>query len=51
MLGRASDASVAQLSYALDTAGIATREIRLREPGLDSLFVQLSRSPDLETAE
>jgi len=50
MLGRASDRSAAELSFDLDKAGIATREVRLRKPGLDSLFVQLSRSPDLETA-
>ena len=50
MLGSASDGSAAELSFALDKAGIATREVRLRKPGLDSLFVQLSRSPDLETA-
>ncbi|MES3022029.1 MAG: ABC transporter ATP-binding protein [Pseudomonadota bacterium] len=51
MLGRASDRSAAELSFALDKAGIATREIRLRKPGLDSLFVQLSRKPDPETAQ
>ena len=50
MLGRASDRSAAELSFDLDKAGIATREVRLRKPGLDSLFVQLSRSPDLESA-
>ena len=49
-LGRAADGSVAALSFALDKAGIATREVRLRQPGLDSLFMQLSRSADLETA-
>lgn len=51
MLGSASDGSAAELSFALDKAGIATREVRLRKPGLDSLFLQLSRSPDLETAQ
>lgn len=50
MLAPASDGSAAELSFALDKAGIATREVRLRKPGLDSLFLQLSRSPDLETA-
>lgn len=49
MLGRASAGSAAELSFVLDQAGIATREIRLRKPGLDSLFLQLSRSPELET--
>jgi ABC-2 type transport system ATP-binding protein len=51
MLGRAADGSAAALSVALDKAGIATREIRLRKPGLDSLFVQLSRNPEPETAQ
>jgi ABC-2 type transport system ATP-binding protein len=51
MLGHASHGSAAELSSALDKAGIATREVRLRKPGLDSLFMQLSRSPDLETAQ
>ena len=48
MLGSASDGSASELSFALDKAGIASREVRVRKPGLDSLFVQLSRSPDLE---
>ena len=46
MLGRAEDGSAEELTVALEEAGIATREVRLREPGLDSLFVQLSRSPE-----
>lgn len=51
MLGRASDNSAAELSAALDQAGIATREVRLREPGLDSLFVQLARNSDPDPAK
>lgn len=47
MLGRAEDGSAEELAVALEGAGIATREVRLREPGLDSLFVQLSRSPEI----
>lgn len=43
-LSRASNESVSELSAACEQAGIAIREVRLREPGLDSLFVQLSRS-------
>ena len=49
-LGRAGDASAAEHAFSLDRAGIATREVRLRKPGLDSLFVQLSRGADLERA-
>ncbi len=51
MLGHVSDASAAELALALDKAGIATREIRLRKPGLDSLFVRLARNPNLESAQ
>lgn len=51
MLGQALDSSAPELSAALDRAGIATREVRLREPGLDSLFVHLSRNPDVETTQ
>ena len=51
MLGRASGSSAAEFSFALDQAGIATREVRLRKPGLASLFVQLSRNQDLETTQ
>lgn len=43
MLGPVENRSSADLSGALDRAGIATREIRFREPGLDSLFTTLSR--------
>lgn len=50
MLGHPSDGSAAEVSFALDKAGIATQEVRLRKPGLDSLFMRLSRSPDVETA-
>ncbi|WP_157959665.1 ABC transporter ATP-binding protein [Devosia submarina] len=42
MLGNASQNSAAELGAALDRAGMAVREIRFREPGLDSLFVRLS---------
>ncbi len=49
-MGCASEGSAEELSFVLDKAGIATREVRLRKPGLDSLFVQLSRARDLETA-
>lgn len=51
MLGQASDGSTAELSVALQQAGIATREVRFREPGLDSLFVQLSRQTELRSGE
>ncbi len=51
MLGSPSDGSAAELSFALDKAGIATQEVRLRKPGLDSLFVRLSRTPELEIAQ
>lgn len=42
MLGTGSQNSAAELSAALDRAGMAVREIRFREPGLDSLFLRLS---------
>ncbi len=41
-LGNASQNSAAELGAALDHAGMAIREIRFREPGLDSLFIRLS---------
>lgn len=43
MLATGADHSVEKLSGALNLAGIEAREIRYREPGLDSLFVRLSR--------
>jgi ABC-2 type transport system ATP-binding protein len=43
MNGTESEHSAASLSEGLHRAGIATREVRFREPGLDSLFVHLSR--------
>jgi ABC-2 type transport system ATP-binding protein len=36
--------SLEQISAALSDVGIRTREIRVREPGLDSLFLKLARS-------
>ena len=42
MLTGASSHSLERLSIALNNAGIETREIRFREPGLDSLFVRLT---------
>ncbi len=41
--GRETGGSVADLAAALGRHGISTREVRVREPGLDSLFVLLSR--------
>ena len=49
-LGLTSDSSAAELSTALEEAGIATREVRLREPGLDTLFVHLSRGQNAGAA-
>ena len=43
MLGQGSEQAAGRLSAALSRAGLETREIRLREPGLDSLFLRLSR--------
>ncbi len=43
MLATGPDQSIEKVSSALDLAGIEAREIRYREPGLDSLFVRLSR--------
>ncbi|HEY8578441.1 MAG TPA: ABC transporter ATP-binding protein, partial [Beijerinckiaceae bacterium] len=42
-MGRRSGQSAAELSAALEQAGLGTREIRFREPGLDSLFLHLAR--------
>ncbi|MDB5473336.1 MAG: transporter ATP-binding protein [Devosia sp.] len=42
MLGHAGQNSAAELGSALDRAGVGVREIRFREPGLDSLFLTLS---------
>lgn len=50
MLGHVTDHSAAELSASLDHAGIDTREVRLRAPGLDRLFVQLSREAIAESA-
>lgn len=44
MLGPVENRSSADLALALDSAGIATREIRFREPGLDSLFSALTHA-------
>lgn len=41
--------SVENLRVALSRAGIETRELRFREPGLDSLFVKLSHSSEAST--
>ncbi len=46
MLGTASQTSAAELSAAMGRAGMAVREIRFREPGLDSLFLRLSGRPE-----
>jgi ABC-2 type transport system ATP-binding protein len=42
MLGATGENSQADLSAALDRAGMGVREVRFREPGLDSLFLNLS---------
>lgn len=48
MLSQPETASAAELSAALERSGIEVREIRYREPGLDSLFMLLSQpaAPD-----
>lgn len=51
MLGQASERSAEALSAALERAGLASREIRLREPGLDSLFLRLSRGTSPSSQE
>ncbi|QQR38638.1 ABC transporter ATP-binding protein [Devosia rhizoryzae] len=43
MLGQGNERTVQDLTDALERSGLLTREIRLREPGLDSLFLRLSR--------
>ncbi|KKB78199.1 hypothetical protein VW35_11060 [Devosia soli] len=43
MIGRDAERSARDLSEAFERAGLVTREVRFREPGLDSLFVHLSR--------
>lgn len=43
MLSLGSSPSVEKLSEALSGAGIETKEVRYREPGLNTLFVKLSR--------
>ncbi|WP_375450300.1 hypothetical protein [uncultured Devosia sp.] len=47
MMGQGSDRSATELSGALERVGLGIREIRLREPGLDSLFLLLSRGASL----
>jgi len=42
-MSAATPVSAADLAKWLAKAGIETRELRLREPGLDSLFLHLSR--------
>lgn len=44
-IGQEADRSAAALAEAFERAGLSTREIRFREPGLDSLFLHLSREP------
>ncbi|SMQ65134.1 ABC-2 type transport system ATP-binding protein [Devosia lucknowensis] len=50
MLGQANERTVAELSASLEQAGIEAREVRLRGPGLDRLFVHLSRATRMEGA-
>jgi len=45
MLAEATEQSVAQLTASLEHWGFEAREVRVRAPGLDRLFVHLSRSP------
>ena len=42
MLGTTGGSSQVELSAALDRAGMGVREVRFREPGLDSLFLSLT---------
>lgn len=51
MLAEAGEHTVAELSASLNGAGIDAREVRLRAPGLDRLFVHLSRqvAPEIAT--
>ncbi len=46
MMAPIGEQSVEQLQPALARLGVETREIRLREPGLENLFVELSRQPE-----
>ncbi len=46
MMAPLGDQSVERLEPALARLGVETREIRLREPGLESLFVELSREAE-----
>jgi ABC-2 type transport system ATP-binding protein len=41
-----SKVSATRLAAELERSGMEVREVRLREPGLDSLFVQLTREAD-----
>lgn len=50
MLGATGQSSQAELSAALDRAGLGVREVRFREPGLDSLFLDLSGQGALRKA-
>jgi ABC-2 type transport system ATP-binding protein len=45
ILGETNDSTSSALSVRLDRLGIATREIRHRKPGLDTLFLHLTRKP------
>jgi len=49
MLAKANEQSVAELSTSLQQWGLEAREVRLRAPGLDRLFVHLSRETVAET--
>ncbi|MFD2647100.1 ABC transporter ATP-binding protein [Devosia albogilva] len=46
MMASIGDQSVERLEPVLSRLGIETREIRLREPGLENLFVELSRDAE-----
>jgi ABC-2 type transport system ATP-binding protein len=48
MLGHATERTAAEISASLVDAGIEAREVRLRAPGLDRLFVHLSRDAAVE---
>jgi ABC-2 type transport system ATP-binding protein len=45
ILGETNDSTSSALSVRLDRLGISTREIRHRKPGLDTLFLHLTRKP------
>jgi len=51
ILGETNDTTSSALSMRLDRLGIATREIRHRKPGLDTLFLQLTRKPLAEATQ